>query len=760
MKLSLKIFLTILLAGIYLISCNNSSVINIKSNDYIKYVDPYIGTGYHGHVFIGANVPFGAVQAGPTNYIRGWDWCSGYHYSDSIMTGFSQTHLSGTGVGDLGDILISPYTGEIKSSPGSIKHPEEGYASKYSHKHEIAKAGYYSVDLLKYNIKVELTATERTAFHKYTYPANNESHIAINLDLGIGWDKPIKSKLSLVNDSTVTGYRFSSGWAKDQRIYYAIRISKPIHDIKLYRHNIPLNKTSSESDSLMAVITFPTNEKEIVMLKVGISPVSEKNAIDNIEKENPSWNFGKIVSQAQDKWNYELSKIKIKSSDTTKLRTFYTAMYHAFTAPVLFNDANGEYRGTDKKIYKKSNFNNYTIFSLWDTYRATHPLYTLIQKDRVSDMVNSMLAIYEQQGKLPIWHLCGNETNCMVGYSSIPVITDAIFKGFKNINKSLALKAMKASSMRDDYGVNYLKTMGYIPCDKEKESVSKALEYSISDWCIAQLAKSLNHMDDNKYYAKRGKAYEQYFDKETLFMRAKKEDGKFRTPFNPFNSTHEWGDYTEGNAWQYTWLVPQDVKGLISLFGSEKSFIQKLDSLFIVKGNMGEKASPDISGLIGMYAHGNEPSHHIPYLYTYVGEQWKTARIVRKIMNEMYTDKPDGLCGNEDCGQMSAWYIMSSLGFYQVNPANGVFVLGSPLFKEATIPLEENKSFTVKAMHQGKDNIYIQKATLNGIPLTRSYITYNEIMAGGELILEMGNTPNKQFGSKINDRPYSEIRLK
>ncbi len=759
MKLPSKIFVALLIVSVYLIGCNCPSPNKNKESNYTQYIDPYIGTGYHGHVFIGAHVPFGAVQVGPTNYIRGWDWCSGYHYSDSIMTGFSQTHLSGTGIGDLGDILISPYTGEIKLSPGTIEHPEEGYASKYSHKHENAKAGYYSVDLLKYNIKAELTATERTAFHKYTYPANSDAHIAINLDLGIGWDRPIKSSLSLLNDSTITGYRFSSGWAKDQRIYYAIRISKPIQDIKLFRQNISLEGTSSESDSLMAVITFPTEEKETVMLKVGISPVSKKNALNNIEQENAAWDFDEIVTQAQNKWNSELSKIKIKSSDTSQLRTFYTAMYHAYTAPALFNDANGEYRGTDKKIYENPKFNNYSIFSLWDTYRAAHPFYTLTQKERVSDMVNSMLAIYEQQGKLPIWALNGNETDCMVGYSAIPVITDAIFKGFKGINKKLALEAMKASSMRDDYGVNYLKTMGYIPCEKEKESVSKAMEYAISDWCISQLAKNLNMEEDSKYYAERGNAYKQYFDKETLFMRAKKEDGKFRTPFDPFSSTHEFGDYTEGNAWQYTWLVPQDVKGLVGLFGNEELFIQKLDSLFNAKGSMGEKASPDISGLIGMYAHGNEPSHHIPYLYAYVGEQWKTAKLVRKIMDEMYTDKPDGLCGNEDCGQMSAWYLLSSLGFYQVNPANGVFVLGSPLFDQATIALESNKSFTVKAVNQGKDNIYIQKATLNGSPISRSYITYDEIMAGGELQLEMGNTPNKQFGYEINDRPYSEMKM-
>ncbi len=756
MKLSIRniifpLITSAMLAGCFATKTSTSDV------GLSQYIDPYIGTDYHGHVFIGANVPFGAVQAGPTNYIRGWDWCSGYHYSDSIMTGFSQTHLSGTGIGDLGDVLITPYTGDIKVTPGTVEDPLSGYASKYTHNNETAKAGYYSVDLLTYDIKAEITATERTAFHKYTFPEDKNSRIAINLDLGIGWDRPVKSKLTLLNDSTIVGYRFSTGWAKDQRLYYAIRISKSIEDLKLFRIDKQLKGTSAESDSLMAVLSFPTKAMDKVMIKVGISPVSETNAINNIDVENPDWDFDGIVAKAQAKWDDELSRIIIDTNSKEQLRTFYTAMYHAYTAPALFNDANGDYRGTDKKVYPKADFNNYSIFSLWDTYRAAHPFYTLTQTERVSDMINSMLAIYQQQGKLPIWPLHGSETDCMVGYSAIPVVSDAIFKGFENIDKNLAFEAMKASSTRNDYGVKYLKKMGFIPCNKEKESVSKALEYAISDWCIAQLANKLNDKEQEEYYTKRSKAYEEYFDKETLFMRAKKSNGKFRTPFDPFASIHEWGDYTEGNAWQYSWLVPQDVKGLISLFGSEEKFIEKLDSLFIVTGDMGEQASADISGLIGMYAQGNEPSHHIPYLYSYAGQQWKTAELVRKITTEMYTDKPDGLCGNEDCGQMSSWYLLSSMGLYQVNPANGVFVMGSPLFNKATIKLKEGKSFTINALNQSAENKYIQNASLNGKPIDRSYITYKEIMNGGELTLEMSNTPNKEFGKAAATRPYSTL---
>ncbi len=749
-------YLLYLLISIVTASTQSCSSEKQKTENLVQFVDPYIGTAEHGHVFLGAHVPFGAVQVGPTNYIKGWDWCSGYHYSDSIITGFAQTHLSGTGIGDLGDVLITPYLGAIKTSPGTKEDPLAGYASKYTHTQETAKAGYYSVELLRDHIKAEFSATERTAFHQYTFPKSDSAHIAINLTLGIGWDRISKSSFTLLNDSTIVGYRFSKGWAPNQSLYFAIRTSSPITNFKIFDNNRLVQATEVASDSLVGILSFATSEQEIVQLKVGISPVSSINAIDNINKENPQWNFPNMVAKAQSKWNDELSKIRIESKDSSQLRTFYTAMYHAYTAPVLFNDANGDYRGTDKKIYKDASFNNYSIFSLWDTYRAEHPLFTLTQSAKVSDMVNSMLAIYQQQGKLPIWALLGNETDCMVGYSAVPVVADAIFKGIKNIDKNLALEAMIASSMRDDYGVKYLKELGYIPCNLEKESVAKALEYAISDWCIAQLAGSLNDTVNANYYSERAQAYTQYFDKETHFMRAIDDKGNYRFPFSPFSSTHIWGDYTEGNAWQYTWLVPHDVEGLIHLFGSEESFTNKLDSLFIVSGDLGSEASPDISGLIGMYAHGNEPGHHIPYLYAFAGQQWKTAKLVRQILTEMYSDQPDGICGNEDCGQMSAWYILSSMGFYQVNPANGIFVLGSPLFEKASLQLENGKTFTIIANNQSIDHPYIQSAKLNGKNYTKSFITYQDIIQGGTLELTMSETPNKEFGALPINRPTSK----
>jgi predicted alpha-1,2-mannosidase len=748
------LFLTGLL---FFYSCINNKPVVSEATDLTRYVDPYIGTGGHGHVFLGAHVPFGGVQAGPTNYVKGWDWCSGYHYSDSIVTGFSQLHLSGTGIGELGDMLITPYTGELKTSPGTQEDPLSGYASKYTHQDEIAKAGYYSVIMKRYGIRAELTATERVAVHKYTFPEAKQAHIAINLFNGIGWDKPTEGYIKKVDSQTYTGYRFSTGWAKDQRLYFAIRLSKPIGSAQFFDDVKPVTGDSIKSEMVVGVLNFSTGKGDIIILKVGISPVSEKNALENIDTEVPGWDFEKVVTDATNVWNKELGKIVVTGKNENELRIFYTALYHSYTHPILFNDCNKDYRGADKQVYTNPGFNNYSVFSLWDTYRAEQPLFTLIQPERVNDMVNTMLNIYKQQGKLPVWHLMGNETDCMVGYSAIPVIADAYFKGFKGFDANLAFEAMKASSTRDDYGMKILKEKGYIPADKEKESVSKAMEYCISDWCIAQMAKKLGKRDDFDYYSKRAALYAQYFDPKRQFMRAKLDNGKFREPFSPFQSIHEWGDYTEGNAWQYTWLVPHDVEGLIGLFGGDKPFLAKLDSLFVVTGDMGNNASSDISGLIGQYAHGNEPSHHITYLYAFAGQQWKTAEKNRYIQRTLYTDKPDGLSGNEDCGQMSAWFIFSSMGFYPVNPANGIFVFGSPLFDNITIKLPDNKQFNLKALNNSEKNLYIQSVKLNGEPYSHSYITYKDIMRGGVIELRMGPQPNKQFGAEPEDRPASII---
>ncbi|MBN1480798.1 GH92 family glycosyl hydrolase [candidate division KSB1 bacterium] len=750
MKTQLLLFA---LAALLILNCSTSQ---LRTDDLASYVDPYIGTDYHGHVFLGANVPFGAVQLGPTNYTQGWDWCSGYHYSDSLLIGFSHLHLSGTGIGDLGDVLVMPFTGEKKTSRGTVENYKAGFGSKYSHEQESAVPGYYTVHILDYNIKAELTASKRVGMHRYTFPNAENAHVAIDLGHGIGWDAPVETCIEHIDETTIVGYRFSTGWCKDQRTWFAMKLSRPLSDLEVYE-NDKLVGTSGRGKALVALLNFSTETNDVLTIKVGMSPVSWENALANIEAEIPHWDFEVVAADARAAWNAALRKIIIKPQSKAQARTFYTALYHSMIAPVLFNDANGDYRGTDKKVYKGAPFDNYTIFSLWDTYRAAHPLFTITQPERVGDMVQSMLAIDEQQGKLPIWHLMGSETNTMVGYHAVPVIVDAIFKGIEGIDKQKAFEAVKRSAMLDEEGLQYLKEMGYIPADKEIESVAKSLEYAIDDWCIAQLAKSLGKTEDYEYFLKRFKVYEKYFDPSVQFMRGLKSDGSWRQPFDPVAASHRDDDYCEGNAWQYTWLVPHDVEGLIGLFGSEDAFTRKLDSLFIVNSEQVEGASPDISGLIGQYAHGNEPGHHTPYLYAFAGQQWKTAAKVRQIMETFYTDQPDGLCGNEDCGQMSAWYILSALGFYPVNPANGLYVFGSPMVKEADIQLPDGKTFRVIAKNNSPENIYIQSVKLNGQEYSKTYILHKDIMNGGVLEFVLGAKPNKALGSKIENRPASKL---
>jgi predicted alpha-1,2-mannosidase len=720
-----------------------------------KYIDPFIGTGFHGHVFVGANVPFGAVQLGPTNISQGWDWCSGYHISDSTIVGFQHTHLSGTGIGDLGDISFMPTTGAVKVTKGSLRNMLSGYTSPFSHKQETAKPGYYAVKLKRYNIDVQLTATPRVGFHQYTFPKSDQSNIIIDLQEGIGWDRPTKTAIQQVNDSTITGYRYSKGWANDQRIYFTAIFSKKINKFSVYDSTSLNTGALLEGNKVKGVISFATNSGEKVLIKVGISPVSTANALENIRSELPGWNFDKTVAAADAAWNKELQKVEVKTADETKKRIFYTAVYHTLIAPSIFNDHNGDYLGTDKKVYQKANFTNLTTFSLWDTYRAANPLYTILQPERVSDMINSMLAIYQQQGKLPMWHLMGNETNTMVGYSAVPIVVDAYLKGFKGFDVKLAYEAVKATAMRDDLGLKFVKKSGYIPADSVTESVATGLEYAIDDWSIAQMAKKMGFKADYEYFSKRGKNYQNYFDKQTHFMRGKLSATEWRTPFSPFESRHRKDDYTEGNAWQYTWLVPQDVEGLIALQGGEQPFINKLDSLFTAKGNMGAEASNDISGLIGQYAHGNEPSHHITYMYSYAGQPWKTAEKVRYILKNFYTDKTDGIIGNEDVGQMSSWYVFSALGFYPVNPANGNYVFGSPLFDEVKVKLAGGKSIQMIAHNNSEKNIYIQGITLNGKKYTKSYIAHADLLKGGIILFEMGSKPNLNWGKSQQDRPHS-----
>jgi predicted alpha-1,2-mannosidase len=709
---------------------------------YTKYVDPLIGTGFHGHVFVGASVPFGAVQLGPTNIHEGWDWCSGYHISDSTILGFQHTHLSGTGIGDLGDISVMPTTGPIMTHAGGPKDTQaQGYYSLFSHKDEVVKPGYYKVKLKRYNIGVQLTASSRVGFHEYTFPKADDAHIIIDLEQGIGWDHSTDTYIKQVNSTTVEGYRFSKGWAKDQRIYFTAVFSKPIRSFTVYDTTSLAKGTSLQGKKVKGVISFVTTQNEKVLVKVGISPVSSANALLNINTEIPGWNFNEVVAKADKAWDQQLQKVKIKTDSLSQMKKFYTAMYHTMIAPSTFNDVNNDYRGTDKKVYKNASFQNTTTYSLWDTYRALNPLYTIIQPERVNDIVNTMLAIYKQQGSLPMWHLMGNETNTMVGYSAVPVVADAYLKGFKGFDAKLAYEAVKATAMRDNFGgLKLYKKLGYIPADSTVESVAMGLEYSIDDYGIAQMAKKMGDQTGYEYFAKRGKNYQNYFDKETGFMRGRLSATEWRTPFSPFQSRHRQDDYTEGNGWQYTWLVPQDVDGLVKLMGGEKPFIKKLDSLFIAHGDMGKEASPDVSGLIGQYAHGNEPSHHITYLYAFVNQQWKTAQKVRFILNNFYTDKYDGIIGNEDVGQMSAWYVLSTMGFYQVNPVSGQYVFGSPSLNSAVIKLPGNRTFDIEVINNSAKNIYIKNITLNGKKYDKFYINYRDIMNGGKLVINMTDT--------------------
>ena len=723
----------------------------------IKYVDPFIGSGGHGHVFVGATVPFGGVQVGPTNFNKGWDWSSSYHHTDSIVKGFCHLNLSGTGMSDLGELTIMPATGKLKYNAGNQDNHMSGYSSLYRKNKEINTVGYYKVELERYDIDVELTASERVGFHRYTYPSSDNSRVIIDLGEGSA-DRPTETYLTKVNDTTFQGHRFSSGWASDQREYFTLILSKPVKDFIIYDGDKKHNSNELKGTYVKGFLEFETEKNEEIYVKMGVSTVSSENALENLIFEIPHWNFEKVKKEAENKWNQELSKIAITTDDLKKKRVFYTAMYHTMIAPNLYQDVNGEYRGTDKVVYKDTSFTNYTLFSLWDTYRAAHPLYTITHPERVSDMVKSMLKIFDHQGKLPIWHLRGNETNTMPGYSGIPVVIDASLKGFEGIDLEEVFRAVKASATGDfEPGVKKLMEKGYIPGDYMVESVASSMEYAIADWAIAQLAKKLNKQEDYEYFLNRSKAYREYFDPETRFMRGKLSDGSWRTPFNPISAQHRVNDYCEGNAWQYLWLVPQDPEGLIELLGGDKKYTEKLDELFSMSSELGEEASMDITGLIGQYAHGNEPSHHTTYMYAYSGEPYKIADKVRYINNELYTDKPDGLSGNEDCGQMSAWHIFSSLGFYPVNPSNGAYVFGSPLFDEATIGLPENKKFTIIANENSDDNIYIQSVELNGKEYKYSYITHKDIMQGGELVFNMGPNPNLNFGKEKKYRPQSIV---
>jgi len=720
-----------------------------------RYVDPFIGTGGHGHVYPGATVPFGAVQLSPDNGKEGWDWSSGYHYTDSLIVGFSHTHLSGTGIGDLCDVLIMPAIGKVDLSKDTDGIRNSSFASTFKHQNEEATVGYYSVNLDN-GIKAELTASQHVGFHKHSFPEGENRQIVLDLGYHINWDQPVSTSLAMDSAFVLTGKRLSTGWAFDQRVYFAMSFSENPIEVEVYDSTTSIGNLPQDGHKIRTLLSFGEGKRPL-LLKVAISSASidgARKALEGVEHIH----FEDAKRSAAIQWINELSKIDVSTQDQQLLRTFYTALYHTYLAPVVFNDVNGQYKSPNGSIASADNYTRYDIFSLWDTFRAANPLLTITQPDRLTDIIKSMLAHYQEHGSLPVWSLLGNETNIMTGYHSIPIITDAILKGHRNFDVELAYKAMKASAMQDINGTKAYRELGYVPNEEIGESVTRTIEYAYDDWCLAQIAAVLRKKDEYAYFMDRAGNYKNLFEENSGFFRAKMANGTWKEPFDPLLSDHnfEVSEYTEGNAWQHAWFVPHDVRGLIELHGGNDNFVKKLDTLFTMSSELvGQNVASDITGMIGQYAHGNEPSHHIPYLFNYAGAAWKTQGMVREILLSQYNDTPEGLCGNEDCGQMSAWYVLSAMGFYPVNPAEGVYVIGASLFDKVEIDVGDGKSFVVRSRYNIAENKYVQAASLNDEPLTRSYLRHYEIMDGGELRLQMGPLPNYLHWSDADAFPPS-----
>jgi len=687
-----------------------------------NYVDPFIGTGGHGHTFPGATVPFGMVQLSPDGDVEGWDWCSGYHYSDTSLMGFSHTHLSGTGIGDMGDVLLMPFTGATFLTPGPKNDPDAGYRSRFSHEQEVATPGYYQVTLLDTEIAVELTATERAGFHRYQYPEGETPKLLLDLEHGIGWDEPTAASLEQKGDSLLVGHRSSKGWAKDQRLYFAMAFSEPMANLQLYDSTLTLRSGKAITDTFVkSVVTFKPPVGQL-LVKVGLSYTSAEAALRNLNAEIPDWDFEAVKQAAQEKWEAELGKIQVSTEKREDKVKFYTALYHTFLYPQLFNDVDGAYRGADGAVHPNPGFDMYSIYSLWDTFRALHPLFTLVQRERTAAMAQSMVQVYKDGGLLPKWELVGNETGTMIGYHAVPVLGEAFLKGLYPGDGETLLKAMRASAEQADAGIQFYGEHGYVAADTTLNSVSKHVEYAYDDWVIAQVASALGDTLVESRYAERAQYYKNLFDAESGFMRGKNADGSWVTPFNPAELQHT-GTFIEGNSMQYTWFVPHDVPGLMELMGGTASFEAKLDQLFQYEGDEREtnKVS-DVTGLIGMYAHGNEPSHHVAYLYNAADRYDKTQRRLQEILDGMYGTGPDGLAGNEDCGQMSAWYVMSAMGFYPVNPVSLEYELGWPIFKEVQLS-NGNLNFTIS--NSATD--LVRKVFLNGKTIEGTTFPYDAL---------------------------------
>ena len=732
--------LLLALAAALLAACNTTAPVE----DYASWVNPKIGTGGHGHVFVGANVPFGFVQLGPTSIPQSWDWCSGYHDSDRTVIGFSHTHLSGTGIGDLFDVTVMPTTGPTTPERGSEDKPGNGAWSYADRTKEICEPGYYSVFLERYGITAEMTATARVGFHRYTFPAADDANLVFDLENGGCWDDVTDAGFEVVKNAeghvkAIGGYRFSTGWARNQKVFFWAEFSRPSTQFSVAENP---NNNSERGRARKPVYGYytlgETAENEQVLVKVALSPVSIEGAKANMAAELPGWDFEAVKAEARAAWNEELGKVAVSGLDADSKTVFYTALYHTMIAPSVFNDVDGRYRGSDD-VVRPGDFQNYTTFSLWDTYRAAMPLMTVIHPERCNDVTATFYHIYEQQGDLPVWHLMGNETDCMVGNPGLIAFADNIVKGFDaRLTKEQIINAMTMTATRPDRGQDLRMEYGFIPADLYRESVANDMEYAIADGALSNAAAFLGNDAVAAVYRDRSRSYRHFWDPELQFMRGRKVDGSFPEPFDPIYSRHETSDYTEGTGWQYIWLVPHDVDGLVELFGSREATLAKLDGLFEAPDHVeGENASPDISGLIGQYAHGNEPGHHTIYLYSMLGEPDKAADRLRQVYKEMYFNDVEGLSGNEDVGQMSAWYVLSSLGFYQVEPACPRFWFGAPNLPKAVVKVAGG-TFTITAKGLSEEKPYIRGIKLNGKPYNLPYIEYKDIVAGGKLEFTMG----------------------
>lgn len=705
-----------------------------------EYVNPFIGTDFTGNTYPGAQAPFGMVQLSPDNGLPGWDRISGYFYPDSTIAGFSHTHLSGTGAGDLYDISFMPVTLPYKEADAPL-----GIHSLFSHDEETASAGYYQVRLKDYDINVELTATERCGIQRYTFP-EADAAIFLNLRKAMNWDFTNDTRIEVVDSVTIQGYRFSDGWARDQHIYFRTRFSKPFASVQLDTAAV-IKDGKRIGSSAIARFDFHTSAGEQILVTTAISGVSMEGAARNLAAEAPADDFDKYLAVTRKNWNEQLSKVEIKSNDIDEKVKFYTALYHSMLAPTIYSDVDGAYYGPDKQVYQADGWTNYSTFSLWDTYRAAHPLYTYIEPQRVNDMVKSFLAFSEQNGRLPVWNFYGSETDMMIGYHAVPVIVDAYLKGIGDFDPKKALAACVATANIDEYrGIGLYKKYGYVPYDvtdhynSENWSLSKTLEYAYDDYCIARMAEKLGERQIADEFDKRSRNYKNVYNSQTTFMQPRNNKGSFIEDFSP-------DDYTphicESNGWQYFWSVQQDVDGLISLVGGKERFAQKLDSMFTYNPSADEDLPIFSTGMIGQYAHGNEPSHHVIYLFNTIGQPWKTQKYAAEVMHELYKNTPAGLCGNEDCGQMSAWYVFSAMGFYPVDPISGKYEIGTPMYPEMKMHLANGKTFTILAPAVSKENIYIQSVKLDGKPYDKSYITHEQIMNGSIFEFEMGNKPGK-----------------